>query len=92
MNALRMRYVSRRHSITFWSQGAEKLYGWTKEEAIGQKTRALFKTTFPESLDTIVNHLKRIGKWSGELIHHAKDGRVRLQKTNKSSLFIAIIR
>jgi PAS domain S-box-containing protein len=62
-------------TITFWSQGAEKLYGWTKEEAIGKKTLALFKTTFPDSLDNIVTQLKRVGKWSGELIHHAKNGR-----------------
>ena len=61
-------------TITFWSQGAEKLYGWTKEEVIGQQTRDLFKTTFPDSLDNIINQLKHTGKWSGELIHLAKDG------------------
>ncbi len=61
-------------TITFWSQGAEKLYGWPKEEAVGQKTRELFRTSFPDSLDNIVDQLKRTGKWSGELIHHSKDG------------------
>ena len=38
-------------TITFWSKGAEKLYGWTKKEAIGKKTHALFKTKFPEPID-----------------------------------------
>ena len=61
-------------TVTFWSQGAEKLYGWTKEEAIGRKTRELFMTSFPVSLAEIVGQLKLIGKWSGELIHHAKNG------------------
>ncbi len=28
-------------TITFWSEGAQKLYGWNKEEAIAQKTSAL---------------------------------------------------
>ena len=30
-------------TITFWSKGAEKLYGWTKDEAIGQDTQQAVK-------------------------------------------------
>ena len=61
-------------TINFWSKGAEKLYGWTKEEAIGQDMNSLLKTEFPQHLDDIVNTLKLDGKWSGEIVHICKDG------------------
>ena len=61
-------------TITFWSKGAEKLYGWTKDEAIGQDINSLLKTEFPQPLDDILNKLKVDGKWSGEIVHICKDG------------------
>ena len=62
-------------TITFWSKGAEKIYGWTREEAIGQNTHKLLKTKFAEPYESIIAELKRTGKWSGELIHTTKTGR-----------------
>jgi len=61
-------------TITFWSQGAQSLYGWTKEEAIGQKSRVLLKTKFQESYEEILSQLERNGRWSGEKIHQTKSG------------------
>ena len=60
--------------ITFWSKGAEKLYGWTKDEAIGQVTHTLFKTKFSVPLEEIEKMQKLEGKWSGELTQTRKDG------------------
>jgi PAS domain S-box-containing protein len=61
--------------ITFWSLGAEKLYGYTKAQAIGQKTQALLKAKSRQPIETIEAHLKKDGKWSGEMLHHTKFGR-----------------
>ena len=61
-------------TISFWSRGAENLYGWTKDEALGQNIHKLLKTEFRQPLDEILNKVKLDGKWSGELIHISKDG------------------
>ena len=61
-------------TITFWSKGAEKLYGLTKNEAIGQDINELLKTEFPLPLEKILKKLKLDGKWSGEIVHTCKNG------------------
>jgi PAS domain S-box-containing protein len=61
-------------TITFWSNGAEKLYGWTKSEAIGQDIHTLLMSEFPQPLEEILEKVKLDGKWSGELTHNRKDG------------------
>jgi PAS domain S-box-containing protein len=71
--------------ITFWSHGAENMYGWTKKEAVGQKACELLKTRYPESPEYIFDYLKAYGKWSGELIHKTKDG----QDINVQSRWLA---
>jgi PAS domain S-box-containing protein len=61
--------------ITFWSEGAEKLYGWSKEEAVGQHIHELLETEYRQfQLKEIEDQLKLEGKWSGELIHTTKKG------------------
>ena len=61
-------------TIYFWSKGAEKMYGWTKKEVIGQDIHELLETKFPCSLEEILSQIKLEGKWSGEITHTAKDG------------------
>jgi PAS domain S-box-containing protein len=63
-------------TVTFWSEGAEKLYGWTKEEAVGRKIIDLLTPAYPHdsSVEDVLKKLEMDGKWTGQLVHHAKDG------------------
>lgn len=61
--------------ILYWNRGAERLYGWTREEALGKDLHAFLNTQFPESLEQITEQLFRTGRWTGELVHTTRDGR-----------------
>lgn len=61
--------------ITFWSEGAEKLYGWSRQEALGRVSHELLRTAFLGSTEELLDVIKQNGSWSGELVHETKDGR-----------------
>src|ERR1700676_2145916 len=60
--------------ITYWNRGAEQLYGWNREQAIGEVSHALMRTILPAPLDELTAELRRVGRWEGELVHTKKDG------------------
>ncbi|WFU13429.1 PAS domain S-box protein (plasmid) [Rhizobium sp. CB3090] len=61
--------------ISRWTTGCERLYGWRRDEAIGQVVHELLATEFPQPLDDIRRDVRSSGMWEGEVIHHHKDGR-----------------
>ena len=60
--------------ITYWSRGAEELYGWQRAEAVGRIGSELRKTAVPVPLDQIKAELLRVGRWEGELVNNKRDG------------------
>jgi PAS domain S-box-containing protein len=61
--------------IVLWNTGAEKLYGFTRDEALGQNPNYLLKTRFPKPFEEIQEQFHNSGRWEGELIHTRSDGR-----------------
>lgn len=61
--------------ITYWNLSASRLYGFSREEAIGQVSTALLKTRFPVPIEAIRAELNENHYWEGELVHTTKDGR-----------------
>src|SRR6516164_3170236 len=62
-------------SIEFWNTGAERLYGFVANEAVGRSSHALLQTKFPIEFTDLLSLLTRLRYWSGELRHICKDGR-----------------
>jgi PAS domain S-box-containing protein len=62
-------------TIVFWNRGAEELYGFSRDEAMGRASHELLQTEhrLPTRLFEAV--LEREGQWAGELTHTARDGR-----------------
>jgi len=60
--------------ITFWNRGAETLYGWPREQAVGRISHDLLRTRFPESLEATLEEIHKFGYWEGELAHTRRDG------------------
>lgn len=60
--------------ILYWNKGAERIYGWTSEEAVGKTSRDLFKIDslkFSEAYQKLLAD----GHWTGEFTNNTKSGR-----------------
>jgi PAS domain S-box-containing protein len=68
--------------ITYWNRGAQELYGWSAEEAIGKRSHDLLRTIFPPPSENVPGNraepfnaeLLRMGRWDGELRHTKANG------------------
>ena len=64
-------------TIIDWNKGAELLYGYTREEALGQPVNILH---VPEDSDKIteevISTVNKSGKWTGEIRMLHKDGHI----------------
>jgi PAS domain S-box-containing protein len=60
--------------VLSWNRGAEHLYGWTAQEALGRVSHTLLKTRFPVSPSVLNTQLEQEGVWEGELTHTCRNG------------------
>jgi PAS domain S-box-containing protein len=56
--------------ISYWNEGAQRLYGWTSAEVVGRSTHEVLRTEFPVPVEEI----KSTDKWKGELRQIKRDG------------------
>ena len=61
-------------NILFWNKGAEKIYGWSAEEAIGKNARQLLFKDSSAQLDQAAKAVIQNGKWQGEMHQTRRDG------------------
>jgi PAS domain S-box-containing protein len=62
-------------AIVYWSKGAERLYKYTAEEAIGRVSHELLRTRSSIPMQEVESQIAREGSWYGELTHTTRDGR-----------------
>jgi len=63
-------------TITFWSRGMERLYGFSAADALGRPAHMLLKTEFPDRLDLIEAELTERGEWCGEVVQRRRYGEI----------------
>jgi len=63
--------------ITYWNRYAEKLYGWSAEEALGRDVVQTIPTDMSrEQADGIMSLLREGKSWSGDFLAQRRDGTV----------------
>jgi PAS domain S-box-containing protein len=61
-------------TILHWTAGCTRLYGWTREEAVGAPVHELLATRYPRPREALLAALQADGTWQGEVEHRRKDG------------------
>jgi two-component system, NtrC family, sensor kinase len=60
--------------VQFWNAGAEAMYGWKREEIVGQNLHELLQTRYPVSQKDVTSALINFGKWGGNVVQVTKGG------------------
>jgi diguanylate cyclase (GGDEF)-like protein/PAS domain S-box-containing protein len=61
--------------VLYWNKGAERLFGWTAEEALGHRTTEIFHQSAAE-IKGALSAVARNGEWSGEILKQHRNGRI----------------
>jgi PAS domain S-box-containing protein len=61
--------------IITWNKGAETLFGYSKQDAIGRSVEELGYLKFPEDyMGVIEKHIEQKGTWNAEMVYQQKNG------------------
>ena len=76
--------------IIFWSRGAERIYGWAKDEAVGKNLQDIFcpKTALQKEANALKTVVK-LGNWQGELRKKTKSGQEIIVESRWTLMFDA---
>jgi PAS domain S-box-containing protein len=66
--------VDNNQIIRFWNNGAEKLYGWTKEQALGHNVAEFLGGAPTDGVDHVKQRLMAGESWSTEFSAKKRDG------------------
>ncbi len=61
--------------ILDWNRGAEILYGFGRQDALGKNPQALLKTRYPTGVTDITQQLRQSPSWTGEIENTAQNGK-----------------
>ena len=61
-------------NVLFWNKGAEHIYGWTAEEALGKNVRELIFKQPSDQFETARKTVIAKGEWMGEMHQTRRDG------------------
>ncbi len=71
-DAIRVRRLD--GTTIYWNNGAERMFGFTREQAVGHDIRALLHTVADHDLHAVERQMLTTGYWEGELTHRRRDG------------------
>jgi PAS domain S-box-containing protein len=63
-----------RGRITAWNRAAERMFGYSRQEAVGSEVAALLGRGGAVTVESIFGALNREGRWRGEVTFVRKDG------------------
>ncbi len=73
--------------VRTWNHGAETIYGWTAQEAVGRSLLELLGTNLSaETIQASVTELISLGAWRGEVAHSRRDGTVITVQSSASAI------
>ncbi len=72
----------RENNVLYLNKSAERLYGWSKTDAVGRNGFELLRAVFPENVAKIRDIVEKVGSWQGLTTRLSKTGEVVVAETS----------